>query len=93
MKQPIAIIPMAALLLAVSVVTSGCRAILKEKQHETTHCNRGPAANRYRWLTSGGRGARPTAPSSYGNVDIRGVNLAFRVGGRVDQVLVVRGIA
>ena len=29
----------------------------------------------------------------YGNVDIRDVNLAFRVGGRVDQVLVDEGIA
>uniref|UniRef100_UPI0025B662B4 biotin/lipoyl-binding protein n=1 Tax=Aeromonas caviae TaxID=648 RepID=UPI0025B662B4 len=27
----------------------------------------------------------------YGNVDIRDVNLAFRVGGRVDQVLVDEG--
>ncbi|MGL6353580.1 hypothetical protein ACSZMT_06995 [Aeromonas veronii] len=39
-------------------------------------------------------GGRAPADGSilYGNVDIRDVNLAFRVGGRVDQVLVDEGI-
>ena len=75
-----------------SVVTSGGRPILGEKQHETTHCNRGlllTVIGGYLWW----QGARRIHPLRHGNVDIRDANLAFRVGGRVDQVLVDEGIA
>ena len=36
-------------------------------------------------------GAHDTAPKIYGNVEIREVELGFRVGGRIAQVLVDEG--